>query len=447
LTDGRRITFDRAIVVAVALFALLYGIKASRKEGDLDVYRHAAEHLLEGSRIYRNEPDAFPYPPFCALLFVPFTFVGVREARIALYLIDLAAIAVMVRSVRSVTAGHASRDGPPVRPWLTPDTATALGVLLTARFILSAIDNQQSDLLLVAAVLAGLDALRRGHELRSGILLAMGVGIKLTPLLFLPYLLLVGHRRAALSMCLSTALLILLPEILFPSSSGTPLIRSWYEIVMTKTAPWEGGVPWAAGGGIWTSTNILNQSLPATMFRYLADAPIRLGGTGELVSVGGLDLSPSTIRVVVYAAEALLLIVSGFTVVRGGGREADESPAFGVVLCLMLLLSPQSSKPHFSSLVLPHALLLRHLRHHRGIPVVLVIGFSILTLTLSAEGFAGRRLSDLLEAHGVITMGTLAVWAGLLVISRQRVPGRPGRIRVPQPAGATASPAAPEERP
>jgi len=405
--------------VGISLLVAAYGIKAYFKEGDLPVFIRAAENLISGAAIYLNEPRAFTYPPFYAFTMIPFTWLEIHTAKIVWYVLSILFVILSLRAAGEIAAPepgsrfNRSGAGLPTRAVL------ALAVLLTLRFILSTVDNQQSDLMVLAFSLIGLAVLTERKQFLCGVFLAAAVSLKLTPLLFIPYLL---FRRAWLScLCLAACLVVFwgIPELLFPANSGTPLISSWYEIVITKVSPWEGGTPWTDGGGIWTATSILNQSLPATIYRYLAAAPIQIHG-GQ-IQVNILDLDPQAVKTVSYILCFALLTISGFVMWKFRKNGKNIAVDLGIVFCLMLLISPQSSKPHFSALLLPHLCLLAVLAKQKNRTLLGLLVCSVILNTVSAEGFIGRHFSDVLEAHGAITGGTLLVWSSLLFVKAKRI--------------------------
>ncbi|MFQ6105262.1 MAG: glycosyltransferase family 87 protein [Candidatus Glassbacteria bacterium] len=403
---------SKKIFIVIAIIIIAYGIKSYHKEGDLAVFTRGADNLLSGTTIYRNEVGAFTYPPFFAFVMIPFTYMKTHTARIIWYTVNIVLIILILRSVRTLIDPLLNKAYTPPAWRLTSQAVLVIGSLLTLRFFLSTIDNQQSDLLVLSFSLLGISSLERNRSILCGAFLAVAISVKLTPLLFIPYLV---YRRAHLSLLYVAAFTVIffaLPETLFPARSGIPLTESWYELVMTKVAPWEGGTPWAEGGGIWTATNILNQSLPATVYRYLVQEPTNIYGGQIWVNMA--DLGPGTVRMVVYLLAFLLLATSAFSISRipkDGPRTAIDC---GIIFCLMLLLSPQSSKPHFSSLILPNVCLLTGLSINIDRFLLITVILSFMLCTLSAEGFLGNRLSDVAEAYGAITLGTFLIWCALI---------------------------------
>ena len=158
---------------------------------DLDVYRLGALAWLAGDPLYDpgfpvtelGEVLPFVYPPIAAVLFVPLTWLPMPAAA---SLLSVVSAAVLV----AVTAALVRALGHRVRGWWLA-AATPL-VLLTdpVRLVLLL---GQVNLLLVGLVWAGL--LGRGRW--RGVAVGIAAAVKLTPLVFVVWFLLVGDRRAA----------------------------------------------------------------------------------------------------------------------------------------------------------------------------------------------------------------------------------------------------------
>ncbi len=399
--------------VIIALLVITYGYKMYHKEGDLITYREASLHLISGSEIYRNEAGAFVYPPFAAFLMIPFAELDIHTARGVLYITDLLFIFLSFQALQMVI-------GPYRKIRSNASTINLVAILLTFRFFLSAIDNQQTDLILLAFSLMSLAAFGDKKYLTSGIFLAAAISIKLTPLLFIPYFLLRKSYRTAVYTLLFTLIFFIIPEILFPADSGVPLTMSWYDFVLSKIAPWTGGTPWTQGGGIWAASSRLNQSLSATVYRFLVSDPVVLHDGRILVNLFRTD--PQTAKIVAYTLSFSLVAVSGLVMFKTRDMTIDIPVDLSIIFCLMLLLSPQSSKAHFSSLLLPHVVLLADIIRRRNNTIIMMVVLSVILNTLSAEGFIGMHISDVLEACGVITFGTLLLWCALIFLKVRKSP-------------------------
>ncbi|MFM6848691.1 MAG: glycosyltransferase 87 family protein [Terrabacter sp.] len=176
-----------AVVVVTAVAAAVLG---SRHGGltDLHVYQAAGRAVLDGQTAAApRDPTtglAFTYPPFAALVLVPLALVPWWLAAAAWTAASTAALAAAVVLVRGTT-------GRPTAGWLA---AAVTAGALALEPVWQNLAFGQVNTLVMAAVL--LDLLRPDRRW-SGVLLGLVAGVKLTPLVFVVLLLVVGRPATA----------------------------------------------------------------------------------------------------------------------------------------------------------------------------------------------------------------------------------------------------------
>ncbi|MDX6225666.1 MAG: alpha,2-mannosyltransferase [Frankiales bacterium] len=167
-------------VVAV-LVALLLATPPGQRMKDLLVYQGTGGAAGAGADVYgfRTSFDMpFTYPPFAALLSEPLGRMSIGVGQALWLLITVAAAAMVTRGVLA----------PVVRRFGFPLT---LAALLVSSPVRSHVRFGQVGLLLVAAV--GADLLARPRRW-SGAGLGVASAVKLTPLVFVPWMALTGQR-------------------------------------------------------------------------------------------------------------------------------------------------------------------------------------------------------------------------------------------------------------
>ncbi|RPJ47833.1 MAG: DUF2029 domain-containing protein [Candidatus Latescibacterota bacterium] len=418
----------RRALVFVLLFLLFvaYGAKVHRKAGDFRNFHHRARCALAGEAVYVDEPYAITYPPFFLLFVAPYAALPFGAAKAAWYATNVLLFLLLFRVSRGLLREEALAGPRRNLLWF-------LALLAVSRFLLSHFENEQFDFTVALSVLGGLALARAGRDLPAALAIGAGAAAKLTPLLFVVYLFAKRKARLALLAIVVFAVLLVLPDLLIGGSRERPLLAEWYELVLVRVTPWSGGSPWAAGGKIWAPGGILNQSLSATMLRFLSETGVRIKGASgipESVSVNFLSLPPETVKRASYALAALLLLPLLFLALRRWsetpGRDLVRETA--LVTTLMLLLSPQTSKPHLVILLPAYALLAADAlgpRKDRVSAVLFLLSFAAATLTV--DGLVGRHFGDLFQALGAVTIGVLFLYAGLLRLSlRDRAGALPG---------------------
>ncbi len=174
-------------VVALAVAAAVVGGLVGGFT-DLHVYRYAGRAVLDGAQVYDADDPVtglpFTYPPFAAVAMVPLALVPGWLAAALWTGAGAACIAAAVVVVR-----HA--DGRPAPGWLVAVVAVAA---LGLEPVWQNLAFGQINAVLMLAVLV--DVLRPGHR-ASGVLVGIVAGLKLSPLVFVVLLVLVGRRSAA----------------------------------------------------------------------------------------------------------------------------------------------------------------------------------------------------------------------------------------------------------
>ncbi len=402
-------------------------------------YVRAAQRLQAGERIHHAlEANAYAYPPVMAMLAAPLANLPPRASLVAWYLVNVVALSVAV-----VCAWRLIGGGSLAALARRQAAVFGLGLLLASRFLIAPLENQQSDAVICACLMAGCLSLARGHTMRAAALLGLAAGMKCTPLLFAPYLVWRGRFKAAAVLVFVAVALNRLPDWIWPQTAGVSYLGDWVGTFLLKvgrTAP-----------GVWDSDLVLNQSLSALVNRYFqAGFPLSAAD----LPTAHATLSEATVRGMrwlTYGISALLLAItawrmgsplkglriqgSGFSkarvdAAREHGRDGPGHQAFpsdwaeirtGVeassICCLMLLLSPMSSKAHYVVLLLPCLVMARAIVERRcdarwWLPPLLVLG------PLTSKGVTGKPLGDVLLAWGFPTWFAvvllLAMW-GLLV--------------------------------
>jgi hypothetical protein len=412
------------LLVAVAFFlAMFWPFMRKGVEGEWRrCFLRAAYRLQARQIIHRPyEVNTYAYPPAMAMLAVPLAQLPFRWSLGGWYLANVAA------TIAAVTCAWRLTGGPPldrlVRPW---SAIYWLGLLLASRFLLAPLENQQFDVVITAILYAGCLALWRGHDTLAGFALGMAAAMKCTPLLFAPYLLWRGKWRSTLLMLFTVVAINRLPDFFWPRADGGSYLGDWvgtFLIKVAKTAP-----------GVWESDLILNQSLSGLVNRWLQSGlPL---SAAQLPSA--LTLLPATtvaaIRLLTYGLSGALLLVTAWTFLPRGPNRCLQSVTGAIVpwselhagievsalACLMLLLSPMSSKAHYVVLVLPCMLLARALVEGRCDWKRWLLPLAVLG-PLTAKGLTGKTLGDLILAWGFPTWFVLILLAAMWRLRRECV--------------------------
>jgi alpha-1,2-mannosyltransferase len=175
---------------------------------DIDVYRMGGQAWLDDHPLYANGAQfhtpiglnlPFTYPPLAAIVFCPFAWLGLPVASVTITLITLALLLVSTMIVLTRLDAWSTARVVPGPAWLRRWWLTALivaGAAIWLEPIKANFAFGQINVVLMTLVIA--DCLPRRTPWPRGLLLGLGMALKLTPAVFLLYFLLRRDNRAAL---------------------------------------------------------------------------------------------------------------------------------------------------------------------------------------------------------------------------------------------------------
>ncbi|MEV4072441.1 glycosyltransferase 87 family protein [Nonomuraea fuscirosea] len=303
-----------ALAVAAAVAPLVHAWLTNPDDQrlvDLDVYRTGGQMLLEGRPVYDYVTPApqllpFTYPPIAAMMAVALAGMSWATAQWVWTVGVYVALAVTVGfSFRQVLEGPRLRK---YAPWV-------FGLIMVACAYLMPIRDQvrfgQVDILLVALCVA--DCVARRPWWPRGFLIGLATAVKLTPGVFLIYLLITRQWRTFFMASFAAAVLTLLPFAVIPQDAAD----FWFSALLD---------PERLGANAATT----NQSI-----------------RGMLIRLYWPDLLTSVIWVVVVAAVGWY----GFRGAREAYRTGDPLTAVALVGLMAVLLSPVAWIHHLAWVV------------------------------------------------------------------------------------------------
>ena len=193
------------VVGAAVVGALLGGFT------DLFVYQYAGRVVLDGLPIYESVDPVtglhFTYPPFAAIVMVPLALLPTWLAAALWTAASVGALAAVVLMVRREL-------GRPAPGWLV---ALLTCGALALEPVWQNLTFGQANLFLMLAVLVDLV---RPERRWSGVLVGIVAGLKLTPLVFVVLLVLVGRRAASGRAALAFAGTVAVGFLVMPGSAA-----------------------------------------------------------------------------------------------------------------------------------------------------------------------------------------------------------------------------------
>ncbi len=455
-----RVVPRRAVVIGVALAALvaftllLLDVRRRALNSDFTVFAIAGAAFFDGRDPYEiANPQGwhYAYPPLFALLVSPLAGLSFPDQVVAWFAISvgLGVLCALecVRLVRVVQRQEPGAAAAPLPRWMI--AAAVVSALLPA---LDTLQRGQVALALIWPLLLGLRlAIKARGPLAAGlagVVLALPIAIKLTPVIPVALLALIGLRRGparhpesatgghglaiGAGVALGLALfLLLLPAALLGWSKNVAHLGTWARRIEAS----------AQVGVDNNKYSFRNQSL-ANAVEMLARwehplSPLRWASPRDPVN-RDLRAAPRVPRALLSAAvPALQLVLSALVIaagwrIGGRGRPLGTAAAFGLASGLSLMISPISWAHHFVML-LPAALFvpwwfwcMRRPRVARWLaaaaPVLAGIHYALIDTAWIEQPFGLSHI----WVVGVLGVGT-ALWCAvasalMLLTPGQRVP-------------------------
>jgi hypothetical protein len=391
------------VVYVLGNFIQLLFAKPANSEWQ-QVFVYSAKLLLEGGDIYGpginqfqlNHP--YTYPPFHALIGIPFVYLPQLISRIAWFAVQVAALMVLLRLSWKVSGGRELNRG----KWSAMEAAIcALGLLAGIRYIQGVFGHQQSDILIDAFLVAGCFAWQWGRDFLAASAWAIAAAFKGPPLIMAGYLAWRGRWLPAAWMVLLAIALNLVPDCVDRTPRGIWLDQ-WYTRIVKPTSNQIGA---------WYVDVTINQSIAGAAHRFFT-TDWKLSGKQLIVTSGKAAISDRAGKLVVYGVDATLLLAAGLAMRRPFHRPPDSRTAgleCTLMFILMLLLSPMSHKTHFGLLVLPGFFVARGAIEGRDWVCAVCMLICVIVIGLLDHFFLYPALGDLFAWYGNITLGTIAL--------------------------------------
>jgi hypothetical protein len=415
-----RAAFLAVLAVVLVGMSLQYAAKVA-KPGDDGAQTRSAflrwrgmiRDLFAGENIYVGKNE-YPNPPIMAAVLRPLAELPPMAGALTwFYAKVLMAVLAVVWAFRLVSPLADARGS------AIPDVAKAIVILLSLPPLLGDLSHGNVNVFILFLVAACLETYRRGWDVASGLVLALSIACKVTPLLFVAYFAWKRAWRVLAGCAVGLALwLFVVPGSIYGWDRNTELLESWYRL-MVRPAVVENRV----------TSEHPNQSLPGVTYRLFTHSPsfIEYDKTpeGDIPRPAGFhnlaDVGTDAARWIVKG----LVIGFGLLVVvlcrtprgeRQGPRFAAEC---GLIVLGMLLFSERSWKHHAVTLLIPFAVIASALTAAELAPrartflVGVLVAVGVLTV---GTGLLSGRAADLAMVYGTYALAFLLLTAGVCVV-------------------------------
>jgi alpha-1,2-mannosyltransferase len=428
-----------AILLGILLLGsfLQYALISGEDRSAFNRWREQVQTLARGEDAY--ERFEYPNAPLMGLILYPLSLLP-RDSiggtvfdlgALTWYLLKVAMAALaVVWVVRAVSA-----NGPPFPFW-----GFVLTLALGLPPILGDLQHGNVNILILFLTIYTVHEYGRGNGARAGIALALAITCKVTPALFLPYLL---WKRAWKALAATGAGLVLfflvVPGVFLGFSRNLELTASWFDTMI---------VPFAVRGEVTTGAK--NQSIPGLVHRLLTDSPSVAADEGKEAEYHNwASLSPSAARWIVKGLGAAFLVLLAWAC-RAPGRRHGRfilAAECAIVLIGMLLFSERTWKHHAVTLLLPIGVLCYALTARdewsgggrRRLLIGLLVAAAVLMTSTSPTLWVvltgSKRGALLVEIYGAYVWAYLVLLYGVVVVLRM---AHEVEAQAPPPAAVSA---------
>jgi alpha-1,2-mannosyltransferase len=357
------------------------------------------------------ERYTYPNPPIMALLLEPLAEMPPLVGSLCWYYLKVALTLIAFLWVFRLVEN-------PDHPY--PAAAKVVTVLLSLRPVIGDLSHGNVNLFILFLVIGSLYALHKGRDALSGLTLALAIACKVTPALFVPYLVWKRAWKALAGCGLGLVIFwIIVPGLFLGMERNLDLLSSWFQQMV---------VPYLFGGVV--TSDYPNQSLPGLVIRLLTHNPSFVDAMGHPLRYDNfMALSSRAAGLIIkgcMACFAALIVWTCRTPLRSRffWQLAAE---FALVVLGMLLFSERTWKHHCVTLVLPFAVICYYLavfscsRSMRVYLIGTLAGVILLMMSTSTTGLAesldsfGRQM----QVYGVYVWANLLLVASLVVLLRE----------------------------
>lgn len=215
------------IFICAFIILFIYAIVESQNKGDLTIYLEASKDLFTGGNIYINKYiDGYHYfySVLFAILIYPLSFLPITIANFIWAAFNIFLVWRIFLLIKNFLPLHD----------FTKNELLFLrigGFAFSLRFIHENIHCMQVTILLLFLCLLGLKLIFSNKPLTGSALIALGINIKLLPIVLLPYIFYRGFFKAGILVTVFYFLLLFLPSVIIGWEFNASLLSTWKDLI------------------------------------------------------------------------------------------------------------------------------------------------------------------------------------------------------------------------
>lgn len=406
----------------IAILVLFFSLKAWDGGNDINVYLHASRTMWEGGDIYSGNPyNDYLYSPLFAMLLWPLAFFPWEFSRVLWALFNLFII-FRLWKIFTLVLDHTG-----IRRYRT--IWHLILMVASAGFIIHNLNLGQITVVILWMTLEGILSIMHRKPWRGATLLALGINIKVIPVIALGYLFLKRKYRSAIYTMGLTAFAFLLPALFIGVDDNHKLLKKWKDTINP------------VGKEYVFEDNSGCQSLNAVLPAYFYDFPANEMEAAESKKYDPqiASISYSTLRVVLNFMRFLLLFSVLIAVFY---MQSSHSPLntywqIAYLMLVSLIIFPHQMKYSMLYFIPAAGYLLAYDLHRREHKIshtlkekiiLCLAGFQVLVMAITGRDTIGDEVVDFLDHHHFMGLSNLTFVTYLLLLNPKELEGKGGRL-------------------
>jgi len=403
----------------IFLIALPYLIAQNLHGGDFRVLLTGAGYLARGISPYGIvmpiEPgitDVLLYSPFVAFVLAPLTYLPEIIPTFIFTLINFFLL-FRIWYLMSTWLQIPALSGNQRRAWYI------ITIIFILRFILHNFENSQQNIVVLYLSLEGLYQIFLRDKPTGGFLIALGICIKLLPLVFLPYLVFKRKLRATVAAVFLVPMLLLLPAICFGLTFDFQLLHGWWAAINPTLDKYN------AQQNAGVQFHCISALIPV----YFSDSSYKG------LSVNLMDLAPHQLFLLINIARMALVVFTLYFLWIGYSAEEEKNLflfwELSYLFLLIPLIFPHQAKYSYINLLPAFAYITYYIVNiytNQSLPVkrdkiwlLSTMALVAVLIVLTADIFWGMSFGKYFQFLKLVTIGTILLIPVLAFFSPTRL--------------------------
>ena len=218
---------NKILLVLLAIIVLIQCLVEATGRGDFFIFMSATGDIIRGQNFYLNKyvnGYHYFYSVLFALILKPFYYLSFYWVKFLWLLLNALAYFSMLYLL--INCKELKLLNKKKQQWFI-----ALVFIFSLRFYLDNIHTSQITILILWCCVYGLYYISNGKPIAGAAILALGINIKLMPIVFLPYLIYRGYFKAFIFSVIFYFVYLLAPAIFIGNDYNMVLLKTWLNLI------------------------------------------------------------------------------------------------------------------------------------------------------------------------------------------------------------------------